>query len=171
MGWVIAHNGVQVTIVSCSESIAMPSLAAYMSSLDPPTPPLDPAFSQRKVPSGNCEVCNKEMAVTSLKRHMTTVHRMKLGKQIECQACGKLFQSKDRLDQHSKTHRLERGGQPFPCPKCNYKTGSKYHQTDHTRRMHTAGTGLSMCMVDCCKEKPKTFLNHHQFKQHQQVQR
>ena len=108
-----------------------------MSSLDPPTPPLDPAFSQRKVPSGNCEVRNKEMAVTSLKRHMTTVHRMKLGKQIECQACGKLFQSKDRLDQHSKTHRLERGGQPFSCPKCNYKTGSKYYLTDHARRMHT----------------------------------
>ena len=69
------------------------------------------------------------MAVTSLKRHMTTVHRMKMGKQIECQACGKLFQSKDRLDQHSKTHRLERGGQPFSCPKCNYKTGSKYYLT------------------------------------------
>ena len=102
MGWVIAHDGVQVTIVSCSESIAMPSLAAYMSSLDPPTPPLDPAFSQRKVPSGNCVVCNKDVAVTSLKRHMTTVHRMKMGKQIECQACGKLFQSKDRLDQHQE---------------------------------------------------------------------
>ena len=168
MGWLIAHDGVRVTIVSCSEAVAMPSLAAYMSSLDPPTPPRDPAFSQRKIPSGNCEVCNKEMAVTSLKRHMTTVHRMKMRKQIECQASGKLFQSKDRLDQHSKTHRLERGGQPFSCPKCNYKMGSKYYLTDHARRMHTAGTGLSMCMVDCCKEKPKTFLNHHQFKQHQQ---
>ena len=61
MGWVIAHDGVQVTIVSCSESIAMPSLAAYMSSLYPPTPPRDPAFSQRKIPSGNCEVCNKDI--------------------------------------------------------------------------------------------------------------
>ena len=62
MGWVIAHDGVRVTIVSCSEAIAMPSsLAAYMSSLDPPTPPRDPAFSQRKILSGNCEVCNKDI--------------------------------------------------------------------------------------------------------------
>ena len=54
-----------------------------------------------------CDVCNKDMAVTSLKRHKKIVHQLKIGKQIECADCGKLFQSKERLIQHLRVHALD----------------------------------------------------------------
>lgn len=114
------------------------------------------------------------MAITSLKRHKKIVHQMKIGKQIECPDCGKLFQSKDRLLQHLHSHALNpAGNHAFSCSysaDCKYKTNSKAYLNDHRRRMHKSdeGTGLWMCFVGSCREKPRSFLNNHQRLKHQQ---
>ena len=111
-----------------------------------------------------------DMAVTSLRRHKMTVHMQKIGKQIKCVECGKIFQSKDRLVQHARSHRLEDEEQYFSCDDCKYKTNSKAYMKDHVRRMHKASArlGVWMCMAGGCKEKPKSFLNNHQQEKHQQ---
>ena len=99
---------------------------------------------------------------------------MKIGKQIECPDCGKLFQSKDRLLQHLHSHALNpAGNHAFSCSysaDCKYKTNSKAYLNDHRRRMHKSdeGTGLWMCFVGSCREKPRSFLNNHQRLKHQQ---
>ena len=99
-----------------------------------------------------------------------TVHMQKIGKQIKCVECGKIFQSKDRLVQHARSHRLEDEEQYFSCDDCKYKTNSKAYMKDHVRRMHKASArlGVWMCMAGGCKEKPKSFLNNHQQEKHQQ---
>ena len=109
-----------------------------------------------------CEVCNKSMAVTSLKRHRNTVHKENIGKQILCPDCGKHFQSKSRLiaeDAHEILSCTDSAD-------CKYKTTSKAYLRDHKRRMHIASAipGQWMCFV----EAPRYFLNHHQHQKHQQ---
>ena len=119
-----------------------------------------------------CEVCNKSMAVTSLKRHRKTVHKENIGKQIQCPDCGKHFQSKSRLIQHLGSHKLniaEDAHEILSCTDsadCKYKTTSKAYLRDHKRRMHIASAipGQWMCFV----EAPRSFLNHHQHQKHQQ---
>ena len=124
-----------------------------------------------------CEVCNKSMAVTSLKRHRKTVHKENIGKQIQCPDCGKHFQSKSRLIQHLGSHRLNLADDPsintLSCTdsaECKYKTTSKAYMRDHKRRIHTSSAipGQWMCFVGSCKEAPRSFLNHHQHEKHQQ---
>ena len=121
-----------------------------------------------------CDVCNKSMAVTSLKRHRKTVHKENIGKQIQCPDCGKHFQSKSRLIQHLPSHRLNLAEDPsetLSCAdsaECKYKTTSKAYMRDHKRRIHTARPGIWMCFVGSCKEAPRSFLNNHQHEKHQQ---
>ena len=121
-----------------------------------------------------CDVCNKDMAVTSLKRHKKIVHQLKIGKQIECADCGKLFQSKERLIQHLRLHALDaEENNLLSCTEsaeCKYKTNSRAYMSDHRRRIHKASArpGQWMCFVGSCQEKPRSFLNHHQHKKHQQ---
>ena len=121
-----------------------------------------------------CDICQKDMAVTSLKRHKKIVHQLKIGKQIECPDCGKLFQSKERLLQHLHSHALDPAqNHAHSCAKsveCKYKTNSRAYMNDHNRRMHNASAipGQWMCFVGACQEKPRSFLNHHQHEKHQQ---
>ena len=91
-----------------------------------------------------CEVCNKNMAVTSLKRHRKTVHKENIGKQIQCPDCGKHFQSKSRLIQHLASHRLNLADDPqintLPCTdsaECKYKTTSKAYTWETTSEEST----------------------------------
>ena len=114
------------------------------------------------------------MAITSLKRHKKIVHHMQIGKQIECPDCGKLFQTKDRLLQHLHSHALNpTGNHALSCTdsqECKYKTNLKAYMKDHKRKMHKTDErpGLWMCFVGACQQKPRSFLNHHQHKKHQQ---
>ena len=39
-----------------------------------------------------CDLCNKEIAVTSVKRHMRGVHKQKIGKIIYCEDCRNIYQ-------------------------------------------------------------------------------
>ena len=100
-----------------------------------------------------CEVCNKSMAVTSLKRHRKTVHKENIGKQILCPDCGKHFQSKSRLIQHLGSHKLniaEDAHEILSCTDsadCKYKTTSKAYLRDHKRRMHIASAIPGQCTM------------------------
>ena len=121
-----------------------------------------------------CDICNKNMAITSLKRHKKIVHQSRIGKQIQCPDCGKLLQSKDRLLQHLNSHALgPTENHALSCAEsedCKYKTNSRAYMKDHKRRIHTASArpGIWMCFADSCKDKPRSFLNHHQQEKHQQ---
>ena len=117
-----------------------------------------------------CKVCLKIVAVTSLHRHMKTVHNEKIGKQIQCNLCGKIVQTKDRLIKHEKSHQLNPAEeQVYSCDACQYKTNCKGYMNDHNRRIHKAQPGLWMCMSGTCKEKPTSFINHQQMIKHQQI--
>ena len=97
-----------------------------------------------------------------------TVHREKIGKQIQCNLCGKILQTKDRLIQHEKSHQLNsEEEQTYSCDTC--KTNSKAYHYDHIKRMHKAQPGLWMCMSGMCKENPKSFINHQQMTKHQKI--
>ena len=135
--------------------------------MDQTTPPIN------IIQIRQCDVCDKSMAITSLKRHKKIVHKMKIGKQIECPDCGKLFASKDRLLHHLHSHTLGPAENVLSCAEsaeCKYKTSSRAYMNDHKRRIHKASArpGQWMCFAGACKEKPRSFLNYHQHKQHQQ---
>ena len=124
----------------------------------------------RVIPMSQCKVCHQSLAVTLLHRHMKTVHAEKIGKQIQCNQCGKILQTKDRLIQHEKSHRMNlEEQQTYSCDICKYMTNCKAYFNDHKKRMHKAQAGLWMCMSGTCKENPKSFINHQQMKKHQQI--
>ena len=126
--------------------------------------------SKRIAQISECKVCLKIVAVTSLHRHMKTVHNEKIGKQIQCNLCGKIVQTKDRLIKHERSHQLNPAEeQVYSCDACQYKTNCKGYMNDHNRRIHKAQPGLWMCMSGTCKEKPTSFINHQQMIKHQQI--
>ena len=123
---------------------------------------------RKSIPVTKCDFYDVDLAVSSLQRHKKIVHKLNIGKQIQCPECEKLFQSKDRLIMHlAKSHALSTPDYTmFSCAECNYKSNSKAYLSFHKKRMHTARPGLWMCMAGACKEKPRSFLNQHQ--KHQQ---
>ena len=56
----------------------------------------------RIIQMSQCKVCQQSLAVTSLHRHMKTVHKEKIGKQIQCNQCGKILQKKTGLSNTRK---------------------------------------------------------------------
>ena len=96
---------------------------------------------RKSIPVTKCDICDVDLAVSSLQRHKKIVHKLNIGKQIQCPECEKLFQSKDRLIMHlAKSHGLSTPDytlysiQCFPFPhhfnqwqcqiKCFFCTGS-----------------------------------------------
>ena len=74
---------------------------------------------------------------------------------IMCTQCGKILQTKDRLIQHEKSHRLNSEEQKnYSCYICKYKINSKAYFNDHNKRMHKAQRGLLMCIM---QRKSKIF--------------
>ena len=62
---------------------------------------------RKSIPVTKCDICDVDLAVSSLQRHKKIVHKLNIGKQIQCPECEKLFQSKDRLIMHlAKSHGL-----------------------------------------------------------------
>ena len=109
----------------------------------------------RIIQMSQCKVCQQSLAVTSLHRHMKTVHKEKIGKQIQCNQCGKILQTKDRLIQHEKSHRLNSEEQKtYSCYICKYKMNSKAYFNDHNKRMHKAQRGLLMCIMQIFYKSP-----------------
>ena len=114
-----------------------------------------------------CKVCLKIVAVTSLHRHMKTVHNEKIGKQIQCDQCGKILQAKDRLNQHKKSHLMNQAEEHvYSCDLCRYKTEIKAYMNDHKKRLHKSKPGVWLCMSGTCSENPKSFINPQQMSKH-----
>ena len=67
-----------------------------------------------KIQKTKCTECHNLMAATSIARHMKTVHRAQTGKQIKCDDCRKILQTKDRLVQHQKSHLFPSLNDPSP---------------------------------------------------------
>ena len=101
------------------------------------------------------------MAVTSLKRHKKIVHQLKIGKQIECADCGKLFQSKERLIQHLRVHALDaEENDLLSCTEsaeCKYKTNSRAYMSDHRRRIHQQDQANGCALLVRVKKSPDLF--------------
>ena len=109
-----------------------------------------------------CNECGKDFVDdVKLGLHQYNVHTVQ---------CGKILQTKDRLIQHEKSHRLNAEElQTYSCDICKYKTNSKAYFNDHNKRMHKAQPGLWMCMSGTYKENPKSFINHQQMTKHQKI--
>ena len=82
-----------------------------------------------------CNECGKDFVDdVKLGLHQYNVH---------CTQCGKILQTKDRLIQHEKSHRLNSEEQKtYSCYICKYKMNSKAYFNDHNKRMHKAQPGL-----------------------------
>ena len=82
-----------------------------------------------------CNECGKDFVDdVKLGLHQYNVHTVQ---------CGKILQTKDRLIQHEKSHRLNSEEQKnYSCYICKYKMNSKAYFNDHNKRMHKAQPGL-----------------------------
>ena len=56
---------------------------------------------------------------------------------------------------------------PFSCTECKYETDTKYYLQNHKRTMHVAKEGLWICAKGKCAENPRSFINNHLLKKHQ----
>ena len=120
-----------------------------------------------KIQKTKCTECHNLMAATSIPRHMKTVHGALIGKQIKCDECGKCCQTKDRLLQHQKIHRLNPAAEEcYSCDLCKYTTNFKPYLNNHKTRVHKRQPGLWICMTGTCKENHRSFINHQQMMKH-----
>ena len=107
-----------------------------------------------------CPYCPYE----SKQKHKVTRH-IKIRhfgiRNYKCDECSELFQTKQNLDNHMRTHtgekpfacphcdyragqkptldahmRIHTGEKPFACPHCDYRAAQKSHLTKHIKRKH-----------------------------------
>ena len=124
----------------------------------------------RVIPVTKCDLCNKEIAVTSVRRHMKGVHKERMGKVIDCDDCGKIYQTRARLAQHQNVHRSTSDlPKNLSCDACQYKTSNKDYLKNHKTRMHDMQPGVWICNINSCEEEPKSFINRHLLKKHQEI--
>ena len=109
----------------------------------------------RVIPVKKCDLCNKEIAVTSVRRHMKGVHKERMGKVIDCDDCGKIYQTRARLAQHQNVHRSTSDlPKNLSCDACQYKTSNKDYMKNHKTRMHDMQPGVWICNINSCEEEP-----------------
>ena len=124
----------------------------------------------RVIPVKKCDLCKKEIAVTSVRRHMKGVHKEMMGKVIDCDDCGKIYQTRARLAQHQNVHRSTSDlPKNLSCDACQYKTSNKDYLKNHKTRMHDMQPGVWICNINSCEEEPKSFINRHLLKKHQEI--
>ena len=117
-----------------------------------------------KVP---CDLCNKVLSFTNLRRHQKTVHNGN-GKKWSCQECGKITQTERRLAQHEKLHKRDASeSNIFCCPNCEYRTICERYLVDHTKLKHTqSGNGQFICTQGSCFKKPTIYPNQASLNKH-----
>ena len=110
-----------------------------------------------KVP---CDLCDKLLSFTNLRRHKKTVHNTN-GKKWTCQVCGQISQTETRLAQHQKQkHQKPKESEVFCCPNCEYRTICRRYLVDHTKLQHTqSGDGQFICSQGSCFTKPTIYPN------------
>ena len=109
-------------------------------------------------------------AVTSVRRHMKGVHKERMGKVIDCDDCGKIYQTRARLALHQNVHRSTSDlPKNLSCDACQYKTSNKDYMKNHKTRMHDMQPGVWICNINSCEEEPKSFINRHLLKKHQEI--
>ena len=71
----------------------------------------------------------KQKAKKAAKQHVKAEENVK----FQCQDCGKIFNKRQSLWQHTKTNH---GGKKHACDKCDYQASTQQHLTVHTQSMH-----------------------------------
>ena len=92
-----------------------------------------------------CDICKKDLAVSSVSRHMKDKH----GGLYKCTICGKNYKTTTALESHQEKAHVVKTISNFECDFCNYKTMNKYYLNDHMKRQH-AGAGSNSFVCSKC---------------------
>ena len=103
-----------------------------------------------------CQECGTQLSsLSALTRHIKQQH----GHEYPCSECEKIFQSKSNLNQHLKTHRLEK---PHQCGHCQQHFSLKDHLEIHLKA-HDKANCCSKCtekfVIELTMEKLRSRLN------------
>lgn len=141
--------------------------------------PWGPSFLNKRV---QCDICNKEMASSSLRYHMAT-HANR--REFTCSICSKTFNIKNTLESHLKSHseefscefcgrtfrhkltlnlhiRSHTGEKPYECSVCNTKFSRRKTLTNHIR-IHSDERAFK------CEFCPKTFRIRNTLQVHRKI--
>ncbi|XP_014223163.1 zinc finger protein 431-like [Trichogramma pretiosum] len=103
-----------------------------------------------------CEVCNRIFSNLRLFRIHKRVHYQQ-AKTWSCEQCGKKYNSKNLLEEHTNTHT---GNRPYVCEVCGKDFASKYSHRAHAK------THEARARPHECNQCSKTFLSQQNLTQH-----
>ena len=95
-----------------------------------------------------CTICGKSFS--NVERHMKTIHGKDEDKRIQCQDCGKGFQSQSHLKMHQMSVHLKL--RPYSCRYgCEFRYNDSSNRNSHERKIH--GKIFTTKMEEKLKEK------------------
>ena len=109
-----------------------------------------------------CDICKKDLAVSSVSRHMKDKH----GGLYKCTICGKNYKTTTALESHQEKAHVVKTISNFECDFCNYKTMNKYYLNDHMKRQHAGAGSNSFVCSKCFARKQNQYLLHKHMQQH-----
>ena len=78
----------------------------------------------------NCQICGKSF---NSKQALVGHHNAKHTEKFRCDLCGKCFENLTKLDLHKMTHNVEKN---FTCPKCEKTFLRKDNMLQHVKNIH-----------------------------------
>jgi KRAB domain-containing zinc finger protein len=104
-------------------------------------------------PKVECKICDKSLAVLSLKRHMK-IHALKMQpNKFKCEKCEKTFLTRTNVKQHEKTHE-----KPFECDKCGKRFAKKLDLSEHLlMHLNSKAFQCNICYVKFTSNKNLQF--------------
>ena len=95
-----------------------------------------------------CTICGKSFS--NVERHMKTIHGKDEDKRVQCQDCGKGFQSQSHLKMHQMSVHLKL--RPYSCRYgCEFRYNDSSNRNSHERKIH--GKIFTTKMEEKLKEK------------------
>ena len=111
-----------------------------------------------------CNICEKQLALSSVSRHMKDKH----GESHKCSICKKICQTISSLESHQSKAHVVKTISYFECDFCDYKSMNKYFMTDHVKRQHAGAGSNSFVCNQCYTRKQNEYLLKKHMQQHVQ---